>query len=211
MNSNDHAWEKIYAKDGRVFTELLPIFHEASKKFTGNQTRKILDLGCGNGRHVIAFQKLGFDVTGFDISMTGLALTSAWLIEENLEGSLVAGDGRHSLPFRSTSFDGLISTQVIHHALLSEIRHTILELYRVLSVGGLALVTVAGQIHQDTIYEEIEPGTFVPQDGSEAGLPHHIFTNDEIHLEFKEFDILEISPRDNGRVIAIWLKKETAR
>ncbi len=211
MKSNDHPWERIFAKDGRVFTELLPLSHEAARKFTENQTRKILDLGCGNGRHVIAFQKLGFDVVGFDISLTGLELTNTWLAEENLKGSLVAGDGRHSLPFRSASFDGLISTQVIHHALLSEIRQTVSEIKRVMSDSGLALISVAGRTHQDTNYEEIEPGTFVPQDGSEAGLPHHIFTNDEIHLEFKEFDILEISPRDNGRVIAIWLKKETAR
>lgn len=207
MNSNDHAWERIYAKDGRVFTELMPLFHEAAQKFSENQNHRIFDLGCGNGRHVIAFQKLGFDVTGFDISMTGLELTSAWLTEENLKGKLVAGDGRHSLPFRSASFDGLISTQVIHHALLSEIRHTILEIYRVLSVGGLALITVAGQIHHDTIYEEIEPGTFVPQDGSEAGLPHHIFTEEELLQEFGAFRILDISRSDSGKVIIIWLKK----
>ena len=211
MEKKVHAWERIYAKDGRVFTKLLPIFHEAASKYSENQTRNILDLGCGNGRHVVALQQLEFDVVGFDISLTGLELSREWLLEEKLAVKLVSGDGRQKLPFRSSSFDGLISTQVIHHALISEIRLTISEIWRVLSDGGLALITVAGRIHQDTTYQEIEPGTFVPQDGSEAGLPHHIFTDDEIRREFQDFDILEISPRDNGKVIAIWLKKETAR
>ena len=80
-----------------------------------------------------------------------------------------------------------------------------------LSDKGLAFITVAGRIHQDTTYEEIEPGTFIPQDGSEAGLPHHIFTDDEIRREFQDFNILEISPREKGKFIAIWLKKETGR
>ena len=83
--------------------------------------------GCGNGRHLVALQQLEFDVVGFDISLTGLALSREWLLEENLEVKLVAGDGRQKLPFRSFSFDGLISTRVIHHALISEIRLTISE------------------------------------------------------------------------------------
>lgn len=207
MNSTKHPWENIFAADGRVFTELLPLFYEAAEKFSINQLQNILDLGCGNGRHVIAFQKLGFDVVGFDISLTGLELTSTWLTEENQAGSLVAGDGRFSLPFRSASFDGLISTQVIHHALISEIRHTIAEIYRVLANGSLAIITVAGKKHLDWQYDEIEPGTYLPLNGPEKGLPHHIFTEEELHAEFSKFNILEVSRRANGRVLAVWINK----
>jgi SAM-dependent methyltransferase len=205
--SKKYPWDVIFAKDGRVFTELLPIFHEAALKFSENQTRNILDLGCGNGRHVIAFQQLGYDVVGFDRSPIGLRITQEWLDEEGQTASLVEGDGRYALPFQTAVFDGLISTQVIHHALLSEIRQTISEIWRVMATGGLAVISVAGRTHQDTAYEEIEPGTFVPLDGSEAGLPHHIFTEDELRQEFSTFKIQEISYRDNGRVLVIWINK----
>lgn len=157
---------------------------------------------------MVNFQNLGFDVIGFDISPTGLKITHDWLDEEGLTVSLVEGDGRHNLPFQSAAFQGLISTQVIHHALISEIRHTIAEIYRVLADGSLAIITVAGKKHLDWQYEEIEPGTYLPLNGPEKGLPHHIFTEEELHTEFSKFNVLEVSQRANGRVLAIWLQKQ---
>lgn len=203
----NHQWDEIYKRDGRVFTDLLPAFHHAVEMFSDHQCRNILDLGCGNGGHVVGFGGASFDIVGFDISSTGLGLTRAWLIEAGLEAALVCGDARHNLPFADNSIEGLFSTQVIHHALLVEIRHTIKEIWRVLNQDGLAFISVAGRTHHDTAYEEIEPGTFVPLEGDEMGLPHHIFSEDEIRVEFDKFQILEISPRYEGGVTAIWIKK----
>ncbi|MCD4802319.1 MAG: class I SAM-dependent methyltransferase, partial [Anaerolineales bacterium] len=146
-------------------------------------------------------------VVGLDISPTGLSLTQEWLEDEELPANLICGDMRHSLPFKDNCFDGLISTQVIHHSLLAEIRHTISEIWRVMTDGGIAFVTLAGKKHVDLPYDEIEPGTFVPLEGSEKGLPHHIFTEKELFREFENFQIQEISLKDKGRVRAIWLKK----
>ncbi len=210
LTSNKHPWDDIFATDGRVFTELLPVFHETVKRFSDNQIHNILDLGCGNGRHVLSFRKNGFNVTGFDRSPTGLKLTRDWLAEEGLTANLVEGDGRYNLPFQTAAFQGLISTQVIHHALISEIRLTISEIWRVLDDEGLAIITVAGKRHHDLAYQQIEPGTYLPLNGPEKGLPHHIFAEDELCQEFRKFKILELSPRDNGRVLAIWIKKTTA-
>jgi hypothetical protein len=36
---------------------------------------------------------------------------------------------------------------------------------------------------------------------------HHIFSEDELRVEFDKFQSLEISPRDEGRVTALWIKK----
>ena len=205
--TSDHPWEKIFSSDGRIFNEVLPLFHEAAHIFTKNRIHSILDLGCGNGRHVVAFRRLGFNATGFDISESGLRLTSEWLSEDRLAASLVLGDSRTGLPFSSASFDGLISTQVIHHATITEIQMTISEIYRVLENNGLALITVAGKRHEDWLYKEIEPGTYIPLDGPEKGLPHHIFSEQELARECKAFNVMEISQRDHGRVLAVWLRK----
>ena len=205
--SENHPWEMIYSRDGHVFSELLPGFFESVKKFNAHQCNRILDLGCGNGRHAVGFGKLGFEIIGYDISPSGLALTQSWLQDEDLPSQLVQGDYRLGLPFADNSFQAIFSTQVIHHALLKEIRFSIREIWRVLQDNGLGFITVAGRTHSNTDYDEIEPGTFVPLEGSEKGLPHHIFSEDEIRFEFGIFQIHEISPRDNGRVTAIWIKK----
>ncbi|MGB3716553.1 MAG: class I SAM-dependent methyltransferase [Candidatus Promineifilaceae bacterium] len=175
MVKMDHPWEKIYRTEGRVFGEPFPRFYETVRTFKEYGCSTILDLGCGNGRHVVGLAREGFAATGLDISPTGLGLTQNWLNEENQRAQLVLADMRHPLPIRDEFFDGLFSTQVIHHALLADVRRTIGEIWRILVPGGVAFVTVAGRIHNDTEYVEIEPGTYLPQTGSEAGLPHHIF------------------------------------
>jgi predicted SAM-dependent methyltransferase len=101
----------------------------------------------------------------------------------------------------------LISTQVIHHALLVEVRRAIREIWDVLSEGGIAFVTVPGQKDKDVAYREIEPGTFIPLDGPERGLAHHFFSEEELRQEFALFKIEEIGLRDRGKVIAMWVKK----
>ncbi len=208
--SRQHPWEKIYAQDGRVFTDLLPAFHAAVDTFSKSGCQKILDLGCGNGRHTVGFARAGFQTTGLDISDTGLSITRDWLLEAGVSANLLRGDTRHILPLSGNSFEGLFSTQVIHHALLEEIQLTIREIWRVISPGGLAFISVAGRTHSDTAYEEIEPGTFLPLDGSEKGLPHHIFSEKELRQEFNYFEILEIDSRDHGRVLIIWVRKPSA-
>ncbi len=207
MKTKNHPWENIYARDGRIFTEPFQAFSSVAQKFAQNQCRRILDLGCGNGRHMVALGNLKFETVGLDISPSGLNLSRKWLNDEQLPANLVCGDVRHSFPFKGNSFDGLISTQVIHHSLLAEIRLTISEIWRVMTDGGIAFVTVAGKKHDDLSYKEIEPGTYLPLEGTEKGLPHHIFSVEELRQEFERFQVLDTRYRDKGRVLLIWLKK----
>jgi ubiquinone/menaquinone biosynthesis C-methylase UbiE len=65
---------------------------------------KVLDLCCGTGRHSFAFQQLGFDVTGIDLSAVLLREAEA----RNVKGeiSFVQGDMRN-LPWGNHSFDAV--------------------------------------------------------------------------------------------------------
>jgi hypothetical protein len=134
-------------------------------------------------------------------------MTQAWLAEEGLAAGIVLADMREPLPFRDGAFEGLLSTQVIHHAPIAAVRGTIREIWRVLASGGMAFVTVsADQDHKEEA-REIEPGTFVPLSGPEAGLPHHIFSEEELRSEFQDFYPLETSLRAGGKVLAVMAQK----
>jgi SAM-dependent methyltransferase len=207
MNALDHPWEKIYQKEGHVFREAFPRFFDIARIFKEHGSSTVLDLGCGNGRHVVHLAKEGFSATGLDISPSGLGLTQSWLHDERQEAALVLADMRLPLPIGSGTFDAILSTQVIHHALLAEVQSTIAEIHRILAPGGLAFVTVAGRIHDDTEYVEIEPATYVPQTGSETGLPHHIFTEVSLQAEFRDFWIQSVDRRAEGRVLTILAQK----
>jgi SAM-dependent methyltransferase len=207
MDADNHPWEVIYRREGRVFGELFAAFPAVVEKFRQHGCQRILDLGCGNGRHVVGLEKSGFQVIGLDISRTGLRLAQAWLEDEDQRADLAQADVRQALPFAEGSFDGLLSTQVIHHAMIVEVRRSIAEIKRVLTTGGIAFVTVSGRKDDGLAFEEVEPGTFVPLDGSEAGLPYHIFSERELARELENFHILEISHRAEGKVLAALVKK----
>jgi hypothetical protein len=55
---------------------------------------------------------------------------------------------------------------------------------------------------------QIEPGTFIPQDGPEKGLPHHLFTEAEISIEFAAFKIRQVEVLDKNFGFAVLLEKE---
>jgi len=129
-----------------------------------------------------------------------------WLQEEGLSASLVLADMRLPLPIRDETFDGLLSTQVIHHAKLATVLETLSEIWRVLARGGIAFVTVPAHHDPEGDFEEIEPDTFVPLQGGEAGLPHHIFSVEELTAAFYRFKILDLSLR-GSTVIAILAMK----
>lgn len=68
---------------------------------------RILDLGCGPGRHSVTFASEGFDVTGFDLSNRLLTAARTEMARAGVKMSLVRGDIR-SLPFKS-GFDLVLS------------------------------------------------------------------------------------------------------
>ena len=63
----------------------------------GPRTR-VLDLGCGHGRHALELARRGVAVVGLDYSEPALALARANAAAEGLEVELVQGDMRE-LPY----------------------------------------------------------------------------------------------------------------
>jgi len=63
-----------------------------------NKSLKILDVGCGTGRHSIELSKRGYSVTGIDLSESQLAQARAKAIKENLNIDFQKHDARN-LPF----------------------------------------------------------------------------------------------------------------
>jgi SAM-dependent methyltransferase len=128
------------------------------------------------------------------------------MVEEGLEADLVLADMRKPLPLRDESFKGVLSTQVIHHAVIAGVLRAIQEIGRVLVSGGVAFVTVSGR-KDEVDSEEIEPGTIVPLTGPEKGLPHHIFSEEALKKEFRDFRLVDVSVRAEGKVLVIIARK----
>ena len=74
------------------------------------------------------------------------------------------------------------------------------------SSGGVAFVSdAAGKNDEECV--EIEPGTVIPLTGSEAGLPHHIFSEEELRMEFRDFQVWDVPLRAGGKGWVIAARK----
>jgi SAM-dependent methyltransferase len=192
MPQSTNPWDKIFRQKGAYFTEPHEDMPKIVELLELGGARNVLDFGSGSGRHVLYLARRGFSVYGFDNSPEGIALTETTLAEAGLRADLRLLGMDEKLPYDDAFFDGVIAIQVIHHSKLLIIEAVVAEITRVLKQDGLLFVTVPSLQNQAEHFEQIEPGTFVPLDGPEKGLPHHYFTPDELRVLFGDYNVTDV-------------------
>ncbi len=190
-------WDDIFTKRGKVFTNPHQDMERLTKIFKENGVQRILDLGCGTGRHLLFFSKKEFDVYGIDKSQKGLDIAKNWLDEEKLSAELTHQRIDQRFPYENDFFDVVISIQVIHHNLMKKILFSVKEIERVLKPKGFIFITVPfpqafNVKNSKWKLKKVEKRTYIPQSGPEEGLPHHFFTIAELKRVFSAFELLEI-------------------
>jgi len=188
-------WDDVFAKKGKYFTNPHPDMERLANLFSEKGVQRILDLGCGTGRHLLFFLKKGFEVYGLDGSPNGLEIAKNWLIEQNLSSELTCQRIEHKFPYKDGFFDAVISIQVIHHNLVKDIMFTVNEIKRTLKPEGFIFLTfplIQGFYIKKQNMQKVEKRTYIPLTGQEKGLPHHFFTVAEVKRVFSDFDLSEI-------------------
>ena len=114
------AWDKRWAtSEGRAdWLEPHPAVVAILPELHARGARRVLDLGCGVGRHALLLAEHGFDVEAIDGSPTGLAVVRETAAARGLSVGLHQGLA-DALPFPDVSFDYVLSWNVIHHGTLA--------------------------------------------------------------------------------------------
>ena len=112
---------------------------------------RVLDMGCGTGRHAFAAWRWGATVVALDASIGELgdvrAVVGGMLAGGELPGGAPGGAVRGdalTLPFADGTFDRIVAAEVLEHIWADD--RAISELVRVLAPGGRIAVTVPAEL-----------------------------------------------------------------
>lgn len=182
-------WDEIH-RNKKEMMEVDESIPEIVEIFKEKNVKRVLDLGCGSGRHTIHLAQQGFDVYGIDISTEGIKRVTQRLTQMGLHATITSGSIYRNLPYGSNFFDAIISVKVIHHGRIENIRKAIKEMERVLKPKGVIFLSVRKRAARKTLpYKQIAPRTYIKQEGIEKDIVHYLFTKKLLKNEFENFRI----------------------
>ncbi len=163
-------------------------FVEFLKK-QGIKKGKVLDIGCGGGRHAILFAKHGFNSYGIDYSKTAIDLARKDAINNGVKANFKVGDILN-LPYSENSFDVIHDTGCLHHLKKGDWKLYLKNILKVLRKGGYyKLFTFSTDIKFLTGQKISKKKNWIVQRGHYC----HFFTKKEITEFFsKYFEILKM-------------------
>jgi SAM-dependent methyltransferase len=100
---------------------------------------RVLDVGCGSGRHVGAARQLGCTVIGLDRDLKSLVECNERVAGFVGASAMVLGDALE-LPFAANTFDAVIVSEVLEH--IPDDAAAMREVFRVAKPGSIIGVSV---------------------------------------------------------------------
>jgi ubiquinone/menaquinone biosynthesis C-methylase UbiE len=165
------------------FWEPDPDFLTFIPQLKEENVRKVLDLGCGVGRHSVRLASKGFETYAVDSSQSALEYCKSKIAEQNLNANVVCAN-MHNLPLLDESFDAIISWNVIYYTTRACMSEIISEIIRILRPQGLISATLNSTRNKNCgIGKEVEPYTFDnPEKEDGVNLHHYSDERDALDL-----------------------------
>jgi SAM-dependent methyltransferase len=132
-------WDKVYSNDSAFFGEDPSDFaQKCYSDFKKYYVKRILELGCGQGRDTIFFASNGLNVHAIDSSKVAIENLYQKIERKNIPVKLKHLEVRKTLPFDSSYFDAVYSHMFYNMRFTDdELRFLFKESSRVLKNKGL--------------------------------------------------------------------------
>ena len=160
--------------------------------------QRVLDLGCGVGRHALLFAEHGFVVDAIDGAASGLDFASREAASRGLRLNMHQGDAA-ALPFDDQSFDYVLSWNVIFHGTMGDVASRLAEIWRVLKPGGLYQGTMLSK--RDVQFgrgRPVAPDAFIRGSDTKAH-PHYYCDFAGLAALFAGFELVSVTQEEQRR------------
>jgi SAM-dependent methyltransferase len=126
-----------------------PEFSRRLHEYASFASKKVLDVGCGNGYVLSRYAQEGADVYGIDVTPTAIGLSERRFELLGLEGTFVVASAE-DMPFVDGTFDCVCSMGVVHHT--PDTEKAVAEIFRVLKPGGRLILMV---YHRNSVLYQV--------------------------------------------------------
>ncbi len=162
-------WAPHYESDGNpmIGMDELAFKKELNISFSD---KKLLDLGCGTGRHTVKFAKAGALVTGIDVSIGMINEAKKKDSSEKIE--FITHDLSTKIPKSDNKYDIVISSLVLEH--IKDLEFFFSEIKRVSKSDSYIFITA---MHPSLMLLDIQANFKDPESGKEIcpkGYPNQI-------------------------------------
>lgn len=137
-------------------------------------SRKILDVGCGEGAFVEEYAQKGIDIQGLDL---------------NYENEFVRQGSILNLPYSDSYFDAVMLLDVFEHIAFKEQHQALLEIFRVLKPNGMFFVAIPNLAHLNSRFSFALFGKLDRTDSELDHVGERPFYENKILLEKAGFEI----------------------
>ena len=167
---------------------------------TERLNKRILDLGCGGGRHAILMAQEGFTTQATDRSAAGVEETKKRAKEAGLNIECITSQTTN-LPYEDKFFDALLCYGMLCYLERRQLEITISEIHRILKPGGEAFIMtrsdgdfrIKSSYHLESTTYRIEGDSSedYPAKG-EIGMIHSFLSKEDVDALFSSFSNLKL-------------------
>lgn len=153
---------------------------------------RICDAGCGFGTYNLLLAVNGFEVEGFDLSESAVAVTKELLGRYKIDASRYRTADIQETEYEDEQFDAAIAYSVLDHMTAANAEKGMEELFRIIKPGGLLLLAFDSLEEDDLLPEHtvLPDGSLLYTQGRKTNMIFHPFTEQELSELFKNKEII---------------------
>ena len=157
-----------------------------------HEVRHICDAGCGFGAYSLLLASNGFEVEGFDLSESAVAVAKELLGNYKIDTSGYRAASILQTGYEDEQFDAVIAYSVLDHMTVDDAKKGLTELSRIVKKDGL-LVLAFDSLEEDDLglaHTVMQDGSLLYTQGKRAGMIFHPFKEQELSELLGDKEIL---------------------
>lgn len=188
MKDASHTyWESRWNQtSAESLKEVLQPYHQGKDEILdvlkAHRVRRICDAGCGFGAYSLLLASNGFNVEGFDLSESAVAVTKELLGNYKIDASSYRAASVLQTGYEDEQFDAAVAYSVLDHMTVDDAKKGLTELSRIVRKDGL-LVLAFDSLEEDDLelaHTVMPDGSLLYTQGKRTGMIFHPFTEQEL-------------------------------